>query len=123
MKIREKKIERIEMDNNVNKSRGNFFSGFLLGIFIGAAVALLLVTKKGKKILKAISEEGEGKITDILDKLDKSVSLPEEALEDEGSSFVKASANKESDNEEESLVKRDKPKVKRFFKGVSRRLN
>lgn len=36
---------------------GNFLSGFLVGAFVGAAVVFLLGTKKGKRLLKAISED------------------------------------------------------------------
>lgn len=109
------------MENN-NRSGNNFLSGFLLGALIGAAVVLLLVTKKGKKILKAISEEGEGKISNILNKIEKSVDLEDATLEDEPS-FAKASAGKGVSQAKKELIDENRPKVRRFFKGISRHLN
>lgn len=43
--------------NNSNGS-GKFINGFFWGALIGAGVIFLLGTKKGKQILKVISEEG-----------------------------------------------------------------
>lgn len=103
------------MDNNSNKSGNNFFSGFLLGALIGAAVVFLLATKKGKKILKAISEEGEGKISNILGKVGEAANLDEVYEEEEEIAPKKQAAVKKEIKE--------KPKIRRFFKGISRRLN
>lgn len=114
------------MENNNNKSGNNFFSGFLLGVLVGACAVFLLGTKKGKKILKAISEEGEGKISNILDKLDKSIELPEETLGDEPSfTEVSEEQGKNLLHRKVTLNKEieEKPKVRRFFRGISRRLN
>lgn len=104
---------------NSNRSNNNFFSGFLLGTLIGAAIALLLVTKKGKKILKAISEEGEGKISNILNKIEKSVDLEEVELEGDDIETVvpKREAVKK-------IIIGERPKTaRRFFKGISRHAN
>ncbi len=93
-------------NDNIGNGSGhgsNFFSGFLVGALVGAAVVFLLGTKKGKKLLKAISEEGVENISNILENADKSVDL-DEILEDESSlSTDKA-----------------KPKARRFFRGISR---
>lgn len=104
------------MDNN-NNSGNNFLSGFLLGALIGAAVVFLLGTKKGKRLLKAISEEGIDNISNILDGANKTEDLDEVS----------------GDKKEDILPKREfavkenpierKPKVRRFFKGISRHLN
>lgn len=112
------------MENN--KSNNNFFSGFLLGALVGAAIALLFVTKKGKKILKAISEEGEGKISKMLNKLEDQVELDKD-IEDEAP-LVDASVKQEKSLvPDESVSKKkiaeDKPKIRRFFRGVSRHVN
>lgn len=46
-------------NNHSNQSKGpGFINGFLWGAIIGAGVVFLLGTKKGKNILKVISEEG-----------------------------------------------------------------
>lgn len=103
------------MDNNT-KSGNNFFSGFLLGALVGAAVVFLFATKKGKRILKAISEEGGGKLSNILDKIENSVDLGDESLEDEEIAVPKREIAKKVTIEE-------RPKARRFFKGISRHLN
>lgn len=41
-----------------NHSSNGSFNAFLWGLIIGGGAVFLLGTKKGKKILKAISEEG-----------------------------------------------------------------
>ncbi len=101
------------MDNNNNKSSNNSFSVFLFGALIGAAIVLLLVTKKGKKILKAISEEGEGRISNILDKIENSVDSENESLEDEKVVAPKREIAKK-------IIVEERPRVRRFFRGISR---
>lgn len=112
------------MENNNNKSGNNFFSGFLLGALVGAAIVLLLVTKKGKKILKAISEEGEGKISNILNKIENSVDLDE--IAEEEPSFSPAAGKEESLPQKKFITKEaveDKPRIRRFFRGISHHVN
>ncbi len=99
------------MDNN-NKSGNNFFSVFLLGVLVGAAVVFLLGTKKGKRLLKAISEEGAENISNILEKVDKSVNLDEVS-----------ETSEELNSQEEISIEKTKPKARRFFRGISRHLN
>lgn len=116
IKIIGKKREKIDMDNNSNNNSGNnFFSGFLLGVLVGAAVVFLLGTRKGKKLLKAISENGIDNISNILDKAEKSVDLDEVAREDE-----EVASKREFISEEKSF---EKPKARRFFRGISRHVN
>lgn len=105
------------MENDNRSSGNNFFSGFLLGALVGAAIVFLLGTKKGKKILKAISEEGSENITNLLNKIDKSVDLQEEVFEEDDDVILS-----ENTSAEENVVK-EKPKVKRFFRGISKRAN
>jgi gas vesicle protein len=107
------------MENN-NKSGGNFLSGFLIGIIIGAGVVFLLATKRGKKILKAISEEGSENISNILDKIDKSVDMSDESLEESSGEITE---DKGSVIREENIINEDKPKIRRFFRGISKRAN
>lgn len=109
--IGKKRKENNMENNNSNNSGNNFFSGFILGALVGAAVVFLLGTKKGKKLLKAISEEGADNISNILDRANKTEDLDEE-LEEPRKEFV----IKEKSIEE-------KPKVRRFFRGISRHAN
>ena len=99
------------MENN-NKSNGNFFSGFLLGVLVGGFLVFLLGTKKGKKLLKAISEEGLDNLSGILEKEDKAVGLDEVYEEEEVAP------------KKHVIIERDiEEKPKRFFRGISRRVN
>lgn len=99
----------MDSNNNQNQTDGKFFNGFLLGALVGAFVVFLLGTKKGKKLLKAISEERIDNIANILDEAGKSVDNIDEIAEEE------------RDKSEESIE--EKPKVRRFFRGISRRVN
>lgn len=110
------------MENN-NPSAGsgrgnNFLSGFLLGALVGAGIVFLFGTKKGKKILKAISEEGEGKISNILNKIENSVDLEDE-FEDEEKIETIAPKREIA----KKVVVEERPKARRFFRGISRHLN
>lgn len=115
-----KKREKTDMENNNNSagsgSQGNFLSGFLIGALLGAAVVFLLGTKKGKRLLKVISDEGIDNISNILEQANKAADL-DEVYEKEEEILPKR----------EIVVKEkfieDRPKVRRFFRGISRRLN
>lgn len=114
-----KKRKKNDMENNNNNNSGsNFFSGFILGALVGAAVVFLLGTKKGKKLLKVISEEKLDKISNLLEESDKSVSFQDEELEEnvEKPAFVQTASFRQKPIYE-------KPKVRRFFRGISRRVN
>jgi gas vesicle protein len=105
-------MSEIQMNNDSNKQGGNFFSGFIIGALVGAAIVFFLGTKKGKKLLKAISEEGMDSLNNLVEKADKAVDL-EEIYEDEDV----APAPKRTVIEK---LAEEAPKVKRFFKGISR---
>lgn len=58
-----------------------FLNGLLLGFVLGAGLVLLLTTKKGKQVLRTISEDGLDSITDwdeLYKKLEKALSEPED---------------------------------------------
>ncbi len=55
------------MNNNNQHHSNSFANGFLFGLIIGAAAVFLLATKKGRKILKLISEEGLDSLTNIVE--------------------------------------------------------
>ena len=112
-----KKREKADMENNNNNNSGNnFFSGFLLGALIGAAVVFLLGTKKGKRIWKAISEEGIDNISNILDEANNSQDSQDEALEEK----EKVVPKREIAFKTKTI---ENPKVRRFFRGISRHVN
>ena len=108
-----------------NNHSSKFFDGFLWGAIMGGGLVFLLGTKKGKKILKMITEEGVEGLSEILEEqMDE-----EEAgdTEDEPS-FAKASKGKEDGPEkvsgnglsEEKTINESKPSIpKRFFRRKS----
>lgn len=101
------------MENN-NKSGNNFFSGFLLGVLVGAGLVFLLGTKRGKKLLKMLSEKGLDNVSNILK--DEDVTMdPDESYGDSGENTPKKEATAKDVE--------GKPRVRRFFKGISRHLN
>jgi len=61
-----------------NNHSNRFFDGFLWGAIIGGGLVFLLGTKKGKKILKMITEEGVEGLSEILE-----AQMDGENLEDE----------------------------------------
>jgi hypothetical protein len=74
---------------------GSFFNGFLIGLIVGAGLVYLLTTKKGKKILKSLSEDGLDKITNLDELMKRFEKVTEEVTsgdeEDEpGSDYVPA---------------------------------
>jgi gas vesicle protein len=101
------------MDNN--KSGNNFLGGFLFGVLVGAVVVFLLATKKGKKILKAISDDGLDNISDILERVNKTTGPDKTYDEEDPAPQKRIIAVKE--------VVEKRPKTRRFFKGISRHLN
>ena len=76
------------MNNNGN--HGNkFFEGFIWGAIIGGAIVFLMGTKKGKKLLKAIADEGVGNFADILDEgIDENEPDEEELEETSGNGLA-----------------------------------
>lgn len=55
---------------NDNKG-GN--SGFLLGLIIGGAAVFLLGTDKGRKILKSLTEEGFGELSQFIERAEEEI--------------------------------------------------
>lgn len=48
-----------------------FSDGFLIGALVGGVAVFLFATKKGNKVLKAISENGMDGLTDLIDNFEK----------------------------------------------------
>ena len=118
--MKAKKKERTLMENNNSNSGSKFINGFLLGALIGAGVVFLLGTKKGKKLLKTISEEGLGNISNILEKAEK---FEEISNDEEVEKIIPQKKVAPIEGELEDESEEIRPKVKRFFKGISRRFN
>ncbi|OGH42599.1 MAG: hypothetical protein A3B53_01740 [Candidatus Levybacteria bacterium RIFCSPLOWO2_01_FULL_42_15] len=50
---------------NNSEHHNNFWSGFLMGAIVGALVVFFLATKKGKRLLRIITEEGSEGISEL----------------------------------------------------------
>jgi gas vesicle protein len=53
------------MNNEENTKGNNFMNGFMWGAILAGGLVYLLTTKKGKKLLQAITEEGAEGVGDI----------------------------------------------------------
>lgn len=106
---------------------GGLSSGFLLGVVVGVIITLLLTTKRGKRIVKMITEEGMSKIshwedlfTDIEDDQQAQSQEPKLSpveLNEEAANLEELQGEKE----EASLKKKEIAKTaKRFFRGIPR---
>jgi len=92
---------------NNNSGGGRFFDGFLWGLIIGGGLVFLLGTKKGKKLVKMISEGGVENIPEFLEE-----EIDQEEQEEEKKEMVssgngisissKPELNSERQNPEES---------------------
>lgn len=95
-----------------NNSGGSFLNGFLWGAIIGAGVVFLLGTKKGKRLLKTITEEGLEGVSG-LSELVEEYSADEEEKQEKGLNGEKG--------EEKSFAQNFVAPARRFFKGIPRR--
>lgn len=92
--------------NNNHHSGGGFMNGFFLGVIVGAAIVFLLATKKGKQILKTLTENGFEGMSELTDMLEEDEEAVEEGYTQNGEAPVA-----------ESQVATRKP-IKRFFHGI-----
>jgi len=90
--------------------------GFILGAAFGAAAFFLLGTKKGNRILKALSEEGVDELNNFIKDLEKSRAgaTPEPKTPVKKSNPVEEKGVIEEEVEVSSEVKPAKPR--KFFK-------
>lgn len=112
------------MGNNNGGSK--FLTGFMWGAIIGGGLAFLLGTKKGKKILKAISEEGFG-LSELLnqekgleDEEDEEI-VPEEPVFQNPKVEKKENSQDSIQSNGSSTISKIIPSGKRFFRGVPRK--
>jgi gas vesicle protein len=124
------------MNNKDENYRNQGGSGFLIGVVLGGVLTLLFTTKKGREILKDLTEKGLEKFSEIQDSLDVTVVEEvdgEDYLEVEDRPSPKEDSRllaSESGTEEENKVENGKAtqehvktesakSVKRFFKKKS----
>lgn len=99
---------------NNNSSGGSFVNGFLWGAIIGAGVVFLLGTKKGKRLLKTITEEGLEGVSGLSE-------LVEEYGDNEEEEKVEKGLNGEKKEEEKSFAQSFGGQARRFFKGIPKK--
>lgn len=109
-----------------NNSNGGGVSAFLLGALIGGGIVFFLGTKKGKKLLKAITDEGMESISDLTDFIEE-----EEDLTTSGQDIAVEEEEREKEEKKpktnghtpqnESVVEQIKNAPRRFFRGVPKK--
>jgi len=92
-----------KVENKKDKGSG-FFTGFMLGMIVGAALVYFLATKKGKKLLQKFSENGVEGVSNLEE-------LVEEYLDDDYEDEPTRSVS-------DSSVSRVTRPVRRFFRRV-----
>ncbi len=99
-------------------NNGRFSDGFLMGALVGAAGVFLLGTKKGNKILQAVTEEGIGGLSDLIGVMEEKEVIPRaEKKVHQIAEEVKEYAEEKFDLEDQKPVEAPiTPKSKRFFK-------
>lgn len=114
------------------KQGSGLSSGFLLGVVVGVVITLLLTTKRGKRILKMITEEGMSKLSNWEDMVSDAVDEYTAKSQEQPLPAVDLSSEEEQEDEEvetspveeepKLVVKKEQqPKtIKRFFKGIPR---
>lgn len=130
------------------KSSHGFFNGFIIGLIVGVGIVLLLTTKKGKRILKSLSEEGLESVSgldELLQKFERATKRvthheEEDMDEPEDSDYVRerpvllahdgaelpitkkvALPRVEINEDDDDHVTKVKPTRRRFFRGIPKR--
>lgn len=118
-------MERREEHSN------NWASGFLIGVVVGIGLALLFTTKKGRKILKVLTDEGFSRFSKWEDAMGNIPEDDEEFVEevvgnDASSSIDPVKEEKETpkpltNGNGHAAIKRISTHGRRLFKGLPKR--
>jgi gas vesicle protein len=103
------------MEKNNNHRGPSFMNGFFLGIIIGAAIVFLIGTKKGKKVLKLLTESGIEGVSDLQEMLSETGDADE--YEQEYSADGEEIEQIMHEPQQEKPVTRP---LKRFFRGIKK---
>lgn len=96
---------------NSNSNGGGFSNGFLFGVLLGGGIVFLLGTKKGKKLLKTITEEGLEGIAEL-----------EDFVEDEAEEYEEESSHNSSEPVvKASPVEKVVSSTRRLFRGIPKK--
>lgn len=110
----------------MDDSKGHFGNGFLLGAIIGGGLVFLVGTKKGRKFLKTLTEEGLAGISDLGDLVEDYHDEQEDEEEYDENIIEPTPQNPEKKGPAEMSIKTPKASkagkaVRRFFKKGSAR--
>lgn len=112
-----------------------FFNGFLVGLILGFGLALLFTTKKGRRMIKALTEEGLDSIQELRKRMDSIEVMMDEDIDEDyvkevpalknGEAKKEVKTQKTSEVQEEELEddeEADKRGSKRkLFRGIGRK--
>lgn len=113
-----------------SKGGNGFGNGLIVGMIFGTVLTLLLTTKKGRQILRLLSEEGFDRVKkweNILDEveLDDSSESDEEFIDGTPSEEKKKGESKKvilaNGKSDHSTTQRSVAASKRFFRGTIKR--
>lgn len=128
--------------NNHQEHQGNALNGFTIGVVVGVALTLLLTTKKGRRILKMLTDQGmdqiekweqtiktktEPVVEDIVDEVDEIMEghdymAAEEIKTTTEPPHVSEHAVKHSLKAEDPLAESRSTNHRRFFRGAKKSL-
>lgn len=103
-------------------NNGGHMSAFLLGALIGAGVVFFLTTKRGKKILQAIKEEGLDGIEELSELLEEEETLDTMQQEEAEKVQSKEKTTNGETTKNSSIVEHIKSAPRRFFRGVPKKV-
>ena len=92
-------------------------NGFILGLILGVAITLLFTTKKGRKLLKLLMDEGADKVARLEEVLQKKEQVIEDDLDEiiSGTDYVeKHQPVTDEPKEKESVIASQKDEVSTF---------
>lgn len=98
-------------------NKGGFLNGFLLGAIVGGIAVFLLTSKKGRKILKLLTEEGLEGVSELEELFGEKIA---DDFKEEPVPSKRIYADKPAP-EESSTLHKVKSAGRRFFKGVPRK--
>lgn len=109
-----------------HRSSGRFLDGFLVGLILGFGLALLITTKKGRKMLKMLTDEGLDSVSELKKRLDNIELALDEDDQDEEYIVEEVEEDAEiednvSDIKPSRIEVSQKTPKKRLFKGISRK--
>lgn len=111
------------MEHHHEKKGSGGVNGFLLGVIIGVVVTLLFTTKKGRHIIKTLTDEGMNKFSELEELMQDMEEYDEEEESTVGPEEVSPSEEQNSENPPESPKKylAKKSPLRRFFRGIPKR--